>query len=290
MRKYAAALTLVGVLTLGASAKALMIAPSPISQRVARADAVVIGKVTALAEKTEKADMFKGDDREMQITTVKVEEAVLGKKTQTIKVAFFPPSAPANVGGGIRIRPGFGRGSVQLTKDQESMFFLTKHPTKKNLYVVQQYFEVVTKTGNEGFANERDEARKYAQVLKEAKTILASKDATLPFESGMMLVTRYRSAPAGVTKTEAVPADESKKILTALAKADWKTVAPRFNAISPMGTFFLLGLQPKDGWTQPKDNTQFATEAKKWLEANAGKYEMKRFVRESDKKDGTEPE
>ena len=288
MRKIATALMLVGVLTLGASAKAMMIAPSPISQRVARADAVVVGKVTSLAEKTEKANLFKGDVREMQITTLAVEETILGKKAKTIQVAFFPPP-PQPVGGPIRIVSAGGR-SVQLAKDQESMLFLTKHPTKKDVYVVQQYFEVIGKIGNTNFGVERDEARKAAKLLKEAKTGLDSKDATVRFETATMLLTRYRSASAGVTKTEPVPADESKKILTALAGADWKTAAPRFNAISPMGTFFLLGLQPKDGWTQPKDNTQVATEAKKWLEANAGKYEMKRFVRESDKKDGTEPE
>lgn len=287
MRKFAAALTLVGVLALGTSAKALMIAPSPIAQRVASAAAVVVGKVTALAEKTEKANMFKGDEREMQITTLKVEETVSGKTAKTIKVAFFPPVAQ---GGGGPIRIGGGNRNVQLTKDQESMLFLTKHPTKKDVYLVQMYFDVITKTGNPSFVTERDEARKYAKLLKDAKTGLESKDATTRLETASMLVTRYRTAPNGVTKTEAVPADESKKILTTLAKADWKVTNPRFGAISAQSTFFLLGLQPKDGWTQPRDFAQFPTEAKKWLEANAGKYKMTRFVRESDKTDGTEPE
>jgi hypothetical protein len=290
MRKFLAALALVGVLALAASAKAMMIAPSPISQRVARSDAVVVGKVTSLAEKTEKAEMFKGDERQMRVATLAVEEAVQGKKTRTVQVGFFPPPPPPAPGGGIRIIRGGGNRSVQLTKDHEGMLFLTKHPTKKDLYVVQQYFEVVPKAGNPSFAAQRDEARKYAKLLKEAKTGLDSKDAAVRFETAMMLVTRYRSAPTGVTKTEAVPADESKKILAALAGADWKKPTLLFGQVSPLSTFFLLSLQPKDGWTAPKDGTQFPAEAKKWLEANAGKYTMTRFVREADKKDGTEPE
>jgi len=285
MRKILTALALVGVLVPAASAKAGMIPPAPIAQSVARADAVVIGKVVSLAEKTEKAELFKGDERQMKIATVVVEDTLSGKKKKTVKVAFFPPS-PLLPGAGIRM----GRGSVQLAKDQEAMFFLTRHPTKKDLYVIQQYFDVVTKTGNERFAVERDKARKYAKILEEAKTILASKDATMPFESAMMLVTRYRSAPAGVTKTEAVPAGESKKLLTALAKADWNPMNVQYDTVTPQMTFFLLGLQPKDGWVAPKDGTRVPVEAKKWLEANAGKYEMKRYVRESDKKDEAEPE
>jgi len=289
MKQIMAALTLVGALAMVTSAKALMIAASPISQRVATADAVVVGKVTEVAEKTEKAEMFKGDERQMQVTTVKVEETILGKKTRTIKVAYFPPEPAPAVGGGIRIIRS-GRGSVQLTKDQESMLFLTRHPTKKDVYVVQQYFDVVGKTGNPNFGAERDEARKYAKLLKNARKELDSKDPTVRLEAATMLVTRYRTPSAGVDKTEVVPAEESKKILTTLANVEWKATNPRFGAISAQGTFFLLGLQPKDGWNQPREFTQFPTEAKKWLEANAGKYKMTRYVREADKRDGTEPE
>lgn len=289
MKKLVAALMLAGVLASIPLSEAMMIAPSPISQRVARADAVVLGKVTSIAEKTEKAEMFKGDERPMKVATVAVEEAVSGKKRKTVKVAFFPLPPPPPPGGGIRIIRG-GRGTVQLTKGQEAMFFLTKHPTTKDLYVVQQYFDVVTKTADPSFAAQRDEAKKYAQVLKEAKSALASKDAKLSPEGAMMLVARYRGAPAGGTKTEAVPADESKKILLALAGADWKPPTGRFGVATPMNTFYLLGLQPKDGWIAPKDGTQFPAEAKKWLKANAGKYKMTRYVRESDVKDETEPE
>jgi hypothetical protein len=274
---------------MSASARAMQIAPSPISQRVARADAVVLGKVTAIAEKIEKADLYKGDERQMQIATVAVEDTLSGKKVKTVKVAFFPVMPAPAVGGGIRIIRG-GDGLARLTKDQKGLFFLTKHPTKKDLYLVGPYFDVVPKTADPSFTTQRDEARKYAQVLKEAGKILESKDANLPFESAMMLVTRYRTAPAGVAKTEPVPAGQSKKLLTALAKADWKTAVGPNGMASPLNTFYLLGLQPKDGWIAPKDATQVPGEAKKWLEANAGKYKMERYVRAADVKDETEPE
>ena len=288
MRTLIAALTLTGIVVSATSAKALMIAPSPISLRVASADAVVVGKVTEVTAKSEKGEMAKGDERMIYIATVKVEETIQGKKTKTIKVAYFaPPAAPA--GGGIRIGGG-NRGGVQLTKDQEGVLFLSKHPTKKDVYLVQQYFDVIGKAGNENFAFERNEVRKYAKLLKDAKAGLESKDATVRLETTSMLVTRYRTPAPGVTKTETVPAAESKKILTTLAKAEWKVTNPRFGAITAQNTFFLLGLEPKDGWNQPVDSNLLPTEAKKWLEANAGKFKMKRFVREADKKDDTEPE
>jgi hypothetical protein len=289
MRKILAALMLVGLLAPAATSRGTLPMPGPISQRVARADAVVVGKVVSLAEKTEKAEIYKGDEQQMRVATVAVEEAIQGKKAKTVRVAFFSnPPLPAAVGGAIAVRSSGG--PVQLSKGQEALLFLTKHPTKKDLYFLQQHDAVVTKSGHPSFVAQRDEARKYAQVLKEAKTVLASKDASMPFESAMMLITRYRSAPSAGTKTEAVPAGESKRLLAALAGADWKATPGRYNAASPLGTFYLLKLQPKDGWTAPKDAAQIPAEAKKWLEANVGKYEMTRFVREADKKDGSEPE
>jgi hypothetical protein len=288
MKKYIAAAAFVAVLATATSAKALMIAASPVPMRVAAADAVVVGKVAELAEKTESSDLFKGDPRQMQVTTVKVEETISGKKAKTVKVAFFPPeAAPANGG---RIRPRLGRGSVQLTKDQEGLFFLTKHPTKKDVYVVQAYFDVVTKAGNTNFGVERDEARRAAKLLADPKKGLESKDAAERLETAAMLLTRYRTPPVGGAKTEPVSAAESKRILTVLAEADWTNVNPRNYMANPMGLFFGLNPQPKDGWEHPKDPTTVQAEAKKWLKANAGKFKIQRFVREADKKTDLEPE
>jgi len=270
------------------SAKALMIAPAPVPLRVAGADAVVVGKVTSIEAKPVKAAMFKDDAREMQIAKVKVETTVLGRSAREIKVGFFSPM-PIGPGGGIRpIRPG--RGGVQLTADQEAMMLLTKHPTMKDTYVVQMYTDVVNKKGNPNFENELAEAKKYAKIIANPMTGLEAKDADERLLTASVLVTRYKTQKPHLTKTEAVPAKESKLILEALAKADWNARNPKpgFFMINAQTTFNRLGLTAKDGWTPPMDYNKFQAEAKKWLADNAGKYKIQRYV--SEKKDEPDPE
>jgi hypothetical protein len=67
---------------------------------------------------------------------VKVESALMGQPGKTIKVGFM-----AAVMKGKRKRP-----SARLTKDQEALLFLTKHPTKKDTYYLAHYYDVVDKT------------------------------------------------------------------------------------------------------------------------------------------------
>jgi hypothetical protein len=77
-------------------AKALMIAPSPISQRVATADCIVVGKVTGFGDKTVSVSSFPGakDKQEYQIAIVKVESNIHGAKgVKEIRVGFMPPMA-----------------------------------------------------------------------------------------------------------------------------------------------------------------------------------------------------
>jgi hypothetical protein len=254
---------------------AMRIAPPAVPVRVATADVVVVGKVTGFGPKLVDADMFKGDKRQMQIATVKVDETLLGKGVKEIKVGFFPPPA-------VRPGPPFiirkGGGNVQLTVGQEAALFLQKHPTK-DVYTVSQYFDVINKKGNPGFAAELTEIKKYVKLLADPKKGLESKNAEDRFTTAAMLVARYRR-PRGNNKTEDVPAEESKQILLALADADWAPKAgPRFGfGLNPQMSFFQLGLQPKDGWTQPKDFRTFPEEARKWLKANAGKYRIQRYV------------
>src|SRR5262245_42135025 len=81
--------------------------PPPVPLRVAVADAVLVGKVTDIAEKMEKAELYKGDTRELKIATVKVETAVLGKLGTTARVGF------------VHNLTGRRFPVAQLTKDQE---------------------------------------------------------------------------------------------------------------------------------------------------------------------------
>jgi hypothetical protein len=274
-------LTVAGLmgLALVAPAKALMIAPPALPLRVATVDAILVGKVTGFGPKLVKAEMFKGDMRDMQIANVKVSDTVLGKPAKEVKVGFFPAQ-----GGPGGVRPGGGRPFIrrpgaQLTVGQEAMLLLTKHPTK-DVYTVEAYFNIINKKDNPNFAKELAEIKKSTKLLADPEKGLKSKNADDRFTTAAMLITRYRT-PRGNNATEFVPAAESKALLTALAEADWapKVGGPRVGfALTPQTIFYRLNLEPKDNWTQPKDFKEFPAEAKKWLKENAGKYKMERYI------------
>src|SRR5690348_6150763 len=84
-------------------ARALMIAPAPISQRVATADCIVVGKVIGFGDKTVSVPVAPGakEKQEYQIALVKIETNLRGAKgMKEIRVGFIPPMAAP--GGGIR--------------------------------------------------------------------------------------------------------------------------------------------------------------------------------------------
>jgi hypothetical protein len=255
-------------------ARALMIAATPIPLRVVGSDVVLVGKVTGFGAKLVPAEMTRGDDRQMQIATIQVSDTIVGKTTKEIKVGYFPPVVAPGGGPGrpIRTYP-----TINLIVGQESLLFLTRHPTKKDVYVAQMYFDAVTKKDNPNFATELAETKKAARLMQNPMASLKSKDAEERYLTAAMLIARYRTHRLGVKK-EKVPVEESKLILTALAEADWTTRSPRWFMMNPQTMFARLGLTNKDGWVPPKDFRKFPEEAKKWLKDNAEKYRFERMV------------
>lgn len=268
-------------LTLSASAKALMIATPSIPARVAVVDRVVVGKVTKLAEKLVPAEMTKGDTRQMRIATIAVSEPLFGTKAKEIQVGFFPPALAG--GRVIRRYP-----AVDLAAGDEALFYLTRHPTKKNVYVATMYYDVAKKQGNPNFDAELAEARKAAKLLADPKAGLESKDAADRCAAASMLITRYRAKRPG-SRTETLSQPESKQLLTALASADWDSRVAR-GRLHPATVFSSLPLTAKDGWTPPNDFAHFNQAAKKWLQDNAGTYRVRRFVWPGSDEKNPEPE
>jgi hypothetical protein len=281
-----AGISCLAVIAEAAPAKAMMIAPAPIAQRVALAQVVIVGKVTAFADKTVPALPSPGatEKVEYQVATVQVEDAFQGAKdAKEIKVGFLPPAAPPVGGPGV-IRPGLRRPGVNLQVDQEYLLFVNPH-SDAPFYVAQAYFDAVVKKDNANFDKDVDEAKRCAKLLADPKAGLKSDKADDRALTAEMLVARYRLPRPGLDpgKTEAIDAEESKLILQALADADWK---PK---LGPQQAFLQLGLTDKDGWAQPKDFNDLPDAARKWLKDNAEKYRIQRFVsekKEGDKKDG----
>jgi hypothetical protein len=280
---------------------AMMIAPAPVPQRVATADVVIVGKVTAFGDKTVSVRPFPGatEKSEYQVAIVRVDDALVGAKdVKEIRVGFRlpPPPPPPPVvrpgGGPVAIVPFRKWREPSLVLDQEAMLFLVKHP-EADFYVMPAYFSIVNKKDNPGFAGDLAEVKKAARLLADPKAGLESKDGEERLLTAGMLISRYRTPRmGGAPKTEPIDAAQSKLILQTLADADWKA-APRpglFNQMTAQALFFRLGLQPKDGWTQPKDFNELPDAAQKWLKDNVNTYRIERFVTDektekNDKKD-----
>jgi hypothetical protein len=265
-------------------AAAMMIAPAPIPQRVAQADAVVVGKVTAIEDKLVEATQVPGakDKVEYHVAVIKIKDDLLGAKDLThVRVGYIvPKEVPAAPGGPIRL-PIRRYPTVKFEVDQEVCAFLKKHH-EGNFYVAQAYFDVIDKKAP-NFEKDVEQAKKCAKLLADPKASLKAKDADTRTLTAAMLVARYRGWRGPNAKTEPIDADQSQLILTALAEADWaKPFAP--NTMAPQTAFNQLGLTDKDGWSwksapgQPP--TAFQDAAKAWLKDNAATYRIQQFVTE----------
>lgn len=250
------------VLTTSA-AQARVMAPPPIPDRVVKAEAIVVGKVTAVEEKTVSAN-----GQEYQIAVVQVEEALLGAKGLThVRVGFFPQR-----------NPRFPH--LNLTVGQEACFFLSK-PAGATFYTTPMYFDVIDKKSPDNAL-----VRRCGKLIADTKAGLASKEQEDRLLTVAMLVARYRVPPPGSTnppKLEPIDAAESKLILQTLAEMDWSKSVPNLR-VEPASLFLRLGVTAKDGFTQPKDFKELPDAAKKWLKDNADKYRIQRFVAEAPKK------
>jgi hypothetical protein len=256
-------------------ARALMVAPAPIPERVALADSVIVGTVGAAEAKTVEAIPFPGGKEKVGFTVfpVKVESSLTGlKDIKEIRVGYVAAMA----GGPVRPRP-----QVRLAPEQQGLFFLTKH-AEESFYVPQMYFDFVDKK-NPGYDKELALVQRCAKLLAGPTAGLKSKDPEDRLLTAGMLISRYRTPKGPNPKTEAVDAEQSKLILQALADADWTKVNDPLLRGGAQNYFLRLGLTVNDGWTPPKTAQEFKelpSRAKAWIKDNAGTYRMQRFVSE----------
>lgn len=270
------------------AARAMMIAPPPGPQRLVGAQCVVVGKVTAIEEKTIEASPAAGAPKVLyRVAVVKISDEIRGANGLTsIRVGFIPPmDAPApGPEGGPRIRPIRRMPQVTLAVGQEALFFVKKHH-EKDFYVAPMYFDVVNKEGNANFDKDVALLKKCEKLIKNPNEGLKSNDAEDRLLAAGLLISKYRT-PEGTGKQrfEPIDAEQSKLILQAIADGDWSK--QDFRQMSAMSVFNSLGLTPADGWKPgPFKNYQveFPAAAKAWLKDNADKYRVKRMVAEEKK-------
>jgi hypothetical protein len=249
--------------------RADVMAPSPVSERVARTDTTVVGKIVAV-EGPVQLESWPGVDRkaQYQIAVIEVKETLTGPAVKRVKLAFNPPDPRRNFQN-LRFKEGY-----------EGTFFLTKFGDQEP-YRVLMYFDSLLGT-DAAYEKQLAEARKAAKVLADPDKALKSKDVAERLEAATLLLTKYRSQPPGPDSARVqkdVPAERSLLLLKALAEADWKT--PEFGLGSPRNLFQRLGVTEKDGWKAPANFADFDTAAKAWLAANADTFRVKAWERKS---------
>jgi hypothetical protein len=263
------------VLALGATALARAIAPPAITQRLAVADIVVMGRVNGVEDMDIEAVLVPGATKQMaRVAQVTVTEILQGPKDlKDIRVAF-----PAKPAGAVKSYP-----TVDLQTGREYLLLLRKDKDGK-FYICQTLSDALERAaGNANFDKELTQVKRCLKLLADPAAALKSKDNEERLLTASLLIQKYRLNNTGMDKQEPIDAELSKQILTVLKDTeDWGKF-DQLTRTTPQILFQQLGLQKDDGWTPPQPVTgdyqkTYTTAARAWLAENAGKYRIKRFV------------
>lgn len=258
------------------------LAEPSLPQRTALADLVLVGKVTALEPDLVKAFPLLKIPRvgkiPYQIAVVSVQTSLLGMKT------------PGEIRVGYVVLPSVSQESqvkyrrlarLKLAEGQEGCFFLTKHP-EEDFYVAQAAYDFLDKSKTKAYDKKLAEIKHCAELLQDPEAGLQAKDQADRLLTATMLIFRYRTARyvyAGKPTTAPIEANQSRRILAALAEADWKEEEAPLE-LSPFSLFTRLDLTPEDGWNPPASVPGQIAAAKKWLRENGSTYRIQKYVRE----------
>lgn len=255
---------------------------SPV-EKVAHAQVVVAGKVTAVEKGTVDAIRFPGDTEKVphKVVVIKIDKGIVGGDTVThLKVGFIPPPP---VDPNAPVRPGRGGlPAVDLKEGQEGVFFLVKHPSGEFYTITPMLAPLDAKAEN--YKAQVETVTKAAAVLADPMKALKSDKPADRYFAATALIAKYRSYPefAGEMETVKVDAEQSKLILKALAEGDWKKYDP--NTMNGMQMFYQLGLTEMDGWKQPqpKPGADFTDTMKDaytaWLNGPGKNYQIGKLV------------
>ena len=210
---------------------------------------------------------------------VSIQSALLGPdKVESVRVAFAPPAAD-----GAKSSRGSNRFAlVRLATGDEGCFFLRKHPDEP-FYVASAAYDFLDKKSKD-FDKDLVQVKRCVRLLADANAGLQARQADDRLLTAALLIYRYRTARyvyLGKPKTEAINAEQSQRILAALAEGDWsakETPAPG----SQLNLFLRLGLTKADGWQTPASLADVAPAARKWLHDRAADYRILRYVPPSD--------
>jgi hypothetical protein len=166
----------------------------------------------------------------------------------------------------------------QATVGMEGCFFLLKNG---DLYLPSGPLGFLDKK-SATFEKDLALVKRCVKILEGPDAALKSKDAEERFLAAGMLVARYTARRSPNAKTEPIDAEQSKRILEALAAADWAPTND-FTKLSPQMVLGRLPLTDKDGWAPPRDPKTYPAYAQQWVKDHAATYRIQKFVPEQGK-------
>lgn len=245
--------------------------PMPVPLRLAVADCAFVGTITKVEAKPTAALPYPGATMKIDFTiaVVKLDKPVTGTKGLThVRVGYY------------QVRGSGGVPRYRLPRVGEKALFLLRRRSDLTFFPMSLWSDIVYsgQGNNPGWKKLLEEVDQSRKLLQKPIQSLKSKEAGAAWQTASMLLMRYRTPPLGPRKEIPIDGTESRLILEAMAKANWKS-GPRFGG-STASLFSRLGLTAKDDWQQPKDFRQLETEAKAWLKKHAKTYRIKRFTSE----------
>jgi hypothetical protein len=250
----------------------------PLPDRIAQADLVVRGKVTAVEDKSVPVAPLPGsaDKVAYRVLGLKVDEVLIGDK-DTKKI---------RVGHGVKINPPQVPPPQALAIEEgwEGLFFLKKHHQGK-FYVNFSFFNGMIPASESDFNKSLETSRTLAKIILDPVAALKAENADNRYLAVAMLIGKFRPrvVKGQHQKEEPIDAGVSKLLLKALAEADWKYDRNWLDVYPahPYDLFKQLGVTKVDGYEPPATGDRDTLAAThKWLLDHQNKYTVKRLVLE----------
>jgi hypothetical protein len=248
----------------------------PIPNKIAQADCVVVGKITAVEPKPVFARLYRHIDAKMEfvVADVEVSKPLSGPKAaKKVRLAF------------LQFQVKSGQHKPAPAVGQEGCFYAVKHCTEDFYVVPAGGFH--DKKAKE-FEKELALTRRCCEFLSEPNKALKAKELQDRVLTAYLLVLRYTYGPIrlrGKYQAKPIDAEQSKLIMLALAEADWGRPAEHVEVSPRYAVNLLVEAARQSGVPMPKsfptntgDEKKDAAARKRWLQDNAESYRIQRLV------------
>jgi hypothetical protein len=268
VRSAGLALAVAGVLCWASSSRAYIALPKEsLAQKVAVADCVVLGKITAIQDKPAQG---KGEMRGWDFTIVEVEvkESLYGAKDKKQVRLGFPHIDKQAVDAKPGPKPDLTVGQIG--------FFCGLLDGTNDFYIVPMGCSCAEK--EPGFKKDLTAARRLGRLLQDPEEGLKSADVEDRLLTASMLVLRNCYAPwrrGMVGAAKPIDREQSKRILRALAEGDWKKNRQEVrHAVAALLLSVKFGAPPLKDFPVEKGEEQWTAATKQWLKQNAETYRI----------------